>query len=552
MKKTISLVLVLALGLAAEVAKADFTFGEPTNLGSVVNSSAYDGLLSISADDLELYFGSTRPGGLGELDLWVTTRESVFEPWGPPENLGLPVNSPQSDLWPNIYADGLELYIYSHRSGGYGSGDIWLTTRTTTEDPWGEPVNLGPSINSREDDGAAFPSADGLELYFTSRRSGNYNLYVSKRSDKNDKWSEPVSLDILNSPDSESGASLTADGLTLFFHSDRPGGFGGYDLYVATRETRDVNWSPPVNLGPAINTQYGDMCARLSFDGHTLYFCEYPLSDVRPGGMGGGDLWQVLVKPVVDLNDDGIVDPCDVYFLVDHWGTDEPLCDIGPTPFGDGIVDVQDLIALAEHLFEDYRLIGHWKLDETEGDIAYDSAGNNHGTLNGDPQWVSGIIDGALEFDGDGDYVDVGSVGISGNVPKTVAGWAKASTTDIPSWTSVFGFAHNGSGNTTYHDIEVDDTGHYVTHICGYYTPIIAIDAEWHHLVFTWDGIAASGYVDGQLIYSVDAGGAILNTVDEVRIGARLSYSNYFPGIIDDVRIYNVALTAEEIAALAQ
>jgi hypothetical protein len=70
--------------------------------------------------------------------------------------------------------------------------------------------------------------------------------------------------------------------------------------------------------------------------------------------MGSYDFWQVRVIPIVDLNGDGIVDAADMCIIVDHWGTDEPLCDIGPMPWGDGIVDVQDLIVLAEHLFEEF------------------------------------------------------------------------------------------------------------------------------------------------------------------------------------------------------
>ena len=68
----------------AYVAKADFTFGTPTNLGPTVNSSAGDDMPSISADGLELYFGSNRPGGSGNLDLWVTTRDTKDDEWGPP------------------------------------------------------------------------------------------------------------------------------------------------------------------------------------------------------------------------------------------------------------------------------------------------------------------------------------------------------------------------------------------------------------------------------------------------------------------------------------
>jgi hypothetical protein len=84
-------------------------------------------------------------------------------------------------------------------------------------------------------------------------------------------------------------------------------------------------------------------------DGSTIYF------DAASGwgGFGSDDIWQVKFIPIVDFNGDGIVDAADMCIMIDHWGTDEPLCDIGPMPFGDGIVDVQDLIVLAEHLFEE-------------------------------------------------------------------------------------------------------------------------------------------------------------------------------------------------------
>jgi hypothetical protein len=91
----------------------------------------------------------------------------------------------------------------------------------------------------------------------------------------------------------------------------------------------------------------------ISSDGSVFYF----VSD-RPGGVGGHDLWQAPINPIVDLNSDGVVDALDMCIIVDHWGTDESLCDIGPMPWGDGIVDVQDLIVMAEHLFEEIPRTG--------------------------------------------------------------------------------------------------------------------------------------------------------------------------------------------------
>jgi len=103
-----------------------------------------------------------------------------------------------------------------------------------------------------------------------------------------------------------------------------------------------------VNLGQPVNSVEDESFPHLSTDGRTLYYTV----GGSPFGGPKGDLYQVSIDPIVDLNSDGIVDALDMCIIVDHWGEDSSLCDIGPTPFGDGVVDVQDLIVLAEHLFE--------------------------------------------------------------------------------------------------------------------------------------------------------------------------------------------------------
>ena len=193
-------------------------------------------------------------------------------------------------------------------------------------------------------------------------------------------------------------------------------------------------------------------------------------------------------------------------------------------------------------------LIGWWRFDEGSGTVARDSSGRgNDGAIKGDPQWVAGKTGSALELDGNGDYVEVGGVGISGTAPRTVAGWAKASTTSIPSWTTIFGFAPGGSTDGTYFDIEVDDTGNYVVNIQGWQAILGPVDTQWHHFAATYSGAGGSWYLDGQLVDSLD--GAV-GTIDQVRIGAGLSSSNYFPGVVDDVRIYDRSLTPDEIMKL--
>jgi len=351
---------VAAIVLGGGSVRADFTFGEPTNLGPLVNSSRGDEGMTISSDGLSLFFASSRSaaGRIGDWDIWVCTRETTEDEWGSAMNLGPIVNSPQGEGYPSISADGLELYFCSlywrpKRSGGSGGADLWVTKRASVSDPWGTPENLGPLVNSTTDESEPSISADGLELYFSYGGSASeMDLYVTTRPTKNDAWGEPVNLGpVVNSSSHlDANPCVSSDGLALFFRSSRPGGYGSSDIYLTRRATTSDPWGEPVNLGPTINNSAPQVSHYISPDGSTLYL------DTGGPSMGSYDLWQAPIIPVVDLNGDGIVDSADMCIIVDNWGTADPLCDIGPTPLGDGIVDVQDLIVLAEHLFEEIPL----------------------------------------------------------------------------------------------------------------------------------------------------------------------------------------------------
>jgi len=241
--------IVVASGRSA---KAEFNFGAPTNLGPTINrgptvNSFYeDSAPSISSDGLTLYFSSNRAGGSGSFDLWVAMRATTDDEWGTTANLGQTVNYSSYDDWPSISSDGLSLYFTSDRPGGFGSDDIWVTTRATTEGDWGAPVNLGQMVNSSSGDMCPNISADGLSLYFVSERpggSGYWDLWVVTRRSMSDNWSAPVNLgSTVNSWTDEARPSISADGLSLFFSSDRLGGYGNHDLWVTTR------WSVAVLL----------------------------------------------------------------------------------------------------------------------------------------------------------------------------------------------------------------------------------------------------------------------------------------------------------------
>ena len=352
---------LVANALVMGTAEADFTFGEPVNLRSVIPviDPALDILDCFSADGLEMYVSSwQRIGESGHFDLCVSRRDSVDADWGPPESLGEVVNTSSHDEIACISGDGLTLYFCSDRPGGCGGWDIWATTRPTRNDAWGPAENLGPGINSATTagalsgaDGEPWISPDGLELYFESYRPGGYgraDIYVARRATQNDPWEEPVNLGpVVNSQYGEQFLCLSPDRLVLFFcdHMDtslpRPGGFGGPDIWMSRRTTLSDPWQAPVNLGPQINSSIVDSVPRLSPDGSTLYFYTYDGTTY--------EYWQAAILPTVDFNNDEAVDTADIEILIDCWGTDDSVCDIGPYPWGDDVVDASDLRVFMEH-----------------------------------------------------------------------------------------------------------------------------------------------------------------------------------------------------------
>jgi hypothetical protein len=245
--------------LSTQEAHSEILFGEPSNLGPPINTPYNDGGPCISADGLTLYFSSNRPGNQGVWGIWFATRSTTSDPWAEPVNLGPPINTPDGTAAPRLSADGLSLYFCSSRPGGYGSDDIWVSTRASTSEPWGEPVNLGPVVNSSVWEARSSISADGLSLYFGSNRdkigtpySTSCYIYMTTRPTINDPWGVPVRLGPAVNTGLEYDSTwplISADGQVLFFGSDRPVGVGRWDVWLARRSVVDGEWGTAVNLG---------------------------------------------------------------------------------------------------------------------------------------------------------------------------------------------------------------------------------------------------------------------------------------------------------------
>ncbi len=209
------------------------------NMGPPINTIMNEGAPTLSADGQILIFtacdmyGEYGPGrkGYGSCDIFYSKKNG--ENWSKPLNMGQPINSSKWESQPSFSSDGKSLYFTSSRNGGLGEADIWMS-QIKENGTWTNPVNLGSKINTPEKEESVFIHPDNQTLYFSSNGHpgmGGMDLYVS-RKDKNGDWGPAVNLGFpINTFKDENSLLVGASGDIAYFASDREGGFGGLDIY---------------------------------------------------------------------------------------------------------------------------------------------------------------------------------------------------------------------------------------------------------------------------------------------------------------------------------
>ena len=205
-----------------------------TALKGRINTNFNEGAQNISQDGEWLIFtGCNYPEGVGSCDLYIAKKAKNGN-WNDPENLGNIINTDAWESSPSLSPDKRFLYFSSNRLGGYGGKDIWVTERDN-QNRWGTPINLGPTINSKNDEASPFIHADNQSLYYSSDGLpgyGNTDLFVSRKQ-LDGTWSEPVNLGYpINTIDDEGSLIVSADGRTGYYASDGADAKGKLDLYT--------------------------------------------------------------------------------------------------------------------------------------------------------------------------------------------------------------------------------------------------------------------------------------------------------------------------------
>ncbi len=283
----------------------------PENMGNAVNSRDDEYLPALTVDGQTLIFTrrfprtrSTMPGLAEEEDFYITTCEEGV--WSQAQRMSEPVNSNDNEGAQCISQDGRIMFFTAcGRQDGAGRCDLYMCTRKG--DKWSAPRNLGPAVNSSAWESQPSFSIDGRTLYFVSDRPGGYGgMDIWKTVYDKGGWGKPENLGpTINTSGNEMSPFIHYDDQTLYFSSNGHVGMGGMDLFVSHKQS-DGSWSKPVNVGYPINTGADETNLIVSADGHTAYY-----SSDREGGYGRQDLYHfelpVAARPVVTICMKGIV-----------------------------------------------------------------------------------------------------------------------------------------------------------------------------------------------------------------------------------------------------
>lgn len=193
------------------------TWESPVPIATNINTPNNEGTCSISADGKIMVFTSCEGRrSFGSCDLFITRREG--DSWTEPENMGPFVNSPYWDSQPSLSPDGSRLFFSSDRPYGVGKKDLWMSTMDE-DGKWSRAVNLGPGINTPENEVSPFVHANGTSLFYSSNGReglGNHDIYMT--SIRENFGAESVNLGYpINTSGDESGLFISADGKSALY-----------------------------------------------------------------------------------------------------------------------------------------------------------------------------------------------------------------------------------------------------------------------------------------------------------------------------------------------
>lgn len=276
--RSIALVAILVSSLTAVV---NAQWQTPVLLPNV-SSTGSDFGPALSPDGLTLYFASNRASGF---ELFQATRSGPYGTFSAATQI-TELGSSSTEAGPSIRGDNLEIFFYSNRAGGTGSLDLWRATRATPTGTFSTPVEV-TELNTTGSDSGPSITADGLTIFFATSRTGGMggnDIWTSTRPTLAAPFATPTPVTELNSTTNDGDPQISADGLTIVFESTRPGGMGGSDVWFASRVSPSMPFSAPVNL--STNSTTSDDAPSLSSSGDELFFCS-----TRTGGPGSFDLY---------------------------------------------------------------------------------------------------------------------------------------------------------------------------------------------------------------------------------------------------------------------
>ena len=278
-----------AVDYAASHSNSSYQF-TPVNLGDSINTSSSEYYPSITIND-SLFVFTRRGAGIRE-DFVESTILPGHE-YSKSKTISGSINEEPSKGAINISQDGDWLmFAGNFPSKGFGNFDLYISYQTPQG--WSEPINLGPQVNTEFWESSPSLSSDKSTLYFSSDRPGGYggkDLYVSHRLPTG-KWSEALNMgSSVNTAGDELAPFIHADNNTLYFTSDGLPGYGGSDLFVMRRKNAN-EWNAPENLGYPINTIESDGSLFIASNGVDAFY-----SSDRADSRGGSDLYRFELRP---------------------------------------------------------------------------------------------------------------------------------------------------------------------------------------------------------------------------------------------------------------